>query len=879
MFKKIYDSLKAHWPGIKTETASWVCYLYFLRFSILLWIIPLLLVWANKPSNVRSLVSGIITPSDGMQYVCVAFFLAASSFVALIMVRVVVINGKRRFAEDPPHLLVWLLANPKRQFEWVAPVLVQLNSVFLFGYFIYNGVSEGVPQWRIAKGLGLGLLLAFAFWYAVTAFYYLTFQPAKGRAQSSAAAHTLLLPRSWMLLSGDGAGRRFGDALEDAGGPRSMDWTARLFKAEGYRNAEGGIEEVHSFSMVAALLCFALFCVLWPLTAPVLVAFWPWVAIVVYLAGAAVFLGVVLFARHGGYTAKAKLIAWKILLAAAVAGFGLSIPWLYFCYDAERFPILALLLILVTFGAWLLGALAFYLDRFRLPVLTTIVILLAIPRIFNWYGAFEEHYLSVSTRQAQANLHTPAEVVNAKLGGNAEQPLIVVTSTGGGIHAAAWTAAVLGQLENEFANDNNLGSFHSHVLLMSTVSGGSAGLYAYLRELYAQSNKGAPDWKRMRAAAGCSSLEAVGWGLVYYDLPKAAVPLLPYILAPSSGGGDLSASPMLKDRTWALRKAFARNLNDPYCSLSSGASLRRGDLKNAQRDGTAVEEALTLGNLDPVASAFPAFTMNTTTVEGGERFLLANYQIPPHEPNPLIPQPAKSFLQTYGSVEFPSNGQSLYTDLPLATGAQLSATFPYVSSAARFPSEGKVTVTHFVDGGYYDNDGTASAIEFLRMALNDPKLKLKAPAAVPQGSMGAPSAKLKILLIEIRNSGDPSASPAEQNAPWDLVDQAMAPLNAFWNAGHQSVTGRNRNDLELLTVAYQDRLDLKHIVIDDQHNSPQNICPGNDDKTDPLNWSLTPAQQCEVDQSANQPSNRQIYQDALNWFLANSGHSANPQRK
>ena len=69
----------------------------------------------------------------------------------------------------------------------------------------------------------------------------------------------------------------------------------------------------------------------------------------------------------------------------------------------------------------------------------------------------------------------------------------------------------------------------------------------------------------MRTTAQCSSLEAVGWGFVYWDLFKAVVPVLPYFWMPSSGLDDLDSSPLGKDRSWSLRKGFSRNANNDYC--------------------------------------------------------------------------------------------------------------------------------------------------------------------------------------------------------------------------------------------------------------------------------------------------------------------------
>jgi len=863
--------------GFLKGFANWLRYLYFLRFSILLWFFPLLLVWANSPARARSLVSGIVTPSHLFQYLCVAFFLVATSFVALILARIVVINGKERFGDDCPPLLHWLLANERGEYEWIAPVAFQLNNLIVFAYFLTNGPHEGVSAAEIAQGLAYGIFLSAVYWFAVNALYYLTYQPA---SPAHPVARTLVFPRSWLLLSKNGKTARFGDVLEQSRQPLPLHKLSGLFPVPGYRwPPHGGLYEGQYFAILSACAVLALYLVLWPLTAPVLLpSFYVWLAIILYLLLGLAVITDVLLTKAGRRQDVPKLRIWKALLAAAILLFTAAIPWLYFQADAERFPVLALILILVMGVVWGLGAIAFFVDRFRVPVLTTLIVFMVIPRMLHLDNGKEMHYLSTSLRETQATLPTPAEILNSRLDQDETQPLIVVTSTGGGIHAAAWTTAVLAQLETVFSKDPSLGSFHDHVLLLSTVSGGSSGLYTYLRELDSQPEPGPPNWARMKSASRCSSLEAAGWGLVYYDLPKAFVPLLPYFESPSTGVEDLNKLALGKDRTWSLRKAFARNLNDPYCRLDpNDPSLTPfKQLSQAERANRNAEHELTLGNLPPLEHDIPAFTMNTTTVEGGERFLLANYQIPPHKPNPLIPQPAESFLQTYGSVQFQQKGQSLYTDLPLATGAQLSATFPYVSSAAGFPYVSGMKSSHFVDGGYYDNDGTASAIEFLSTALD---------GISPQHA----KTKVKVLLIEIRNSGanvriGESSDAWTQNPnnavkPWNLLNQVAAPHQAFYSAGHESVTARNRIDLQLMIGAYQDKMDLEHIVITDEHHGGKNDCTGGDDSSDPLNWSLTPAQQCEVDKAATEDASLQKYQAALDWFLANIGHPAKAKGK
>ena len=210
----------------------------------------------------------------------------------------------------------------------------------------------------------------------------------------------------------------------------------------------------------------------------------------------------------------------------------------------------------------------------------------------------------------------------------------------------------------------------------------------------------------------------------------------------------------------------------------------------------------------------PAFTLNTTAAETGGRFLLANYVNETGALNGVVP--AESFLAAYGNGE--TKGKA--ADLHLMTAARLSATFPYVSSAARIEGQFDYGADHFVDGGYFDNDGASSAIEFLTEVFNhggDPK------GAVP------------ILFIEIRDGSDLDIDHSEESyenqnkthlnadSPpkvnyWNMFSQLTAPLGAFWRSGHVSITRRNRRELELLMtqLANQNKAVFTHIVFDYQ---------------------------------------------------------------
>src|SRR5215472_747728 len=908
----------------------WIRYGYFLRFSILLWWFPVLLVLLNSPSAARSLTGGIITPVTPLQYVCVTFFLVCGSFVSLVLAHVVVINGKDRFGNDPPPLLVRLLADQNPHWEWLAPVLSQVNNLFVVWYFFSNGTVEHVDARYIRWGVLGGAALGFVFWYALSAFYYLVYRQSQGAPARPAA--TLILPRALLGLTRADAHTGFGDVLEHATLPVSFEWIAKMFPAQGYRCQvpaldheakprmgedgapivkAGQLYEGHFFSMIASIGFYSLYWALWPITAPVLVPFGAAVSMTVFGLGALLLVLLVLSARSTRN--RGKLIIWKAVLGILVLGFASVLPIMYFGSDTERFPILASVLILVIAASWTFGGIAFFADRYRIPVLTAFVVCLVLPRVVPGFdgkpltGAQEEHYLSYISGAEPVSLPTPGDVLDARLrveycGGlpcaqlppDAKPTVIVVTSTGGGIHAAAWTTAVLGQLEQQFQNE-----FHQHVVLLSTVSGGSVGLFDYLRELDSATNGAQPDWQRMNRGSRCSSLEAVGWGLIYYDIPKAVVPFVPYFISPSTGENDLEHGPLGKDRTWSLRRAMDRNLNDPYCTewAYSGAPenahpVRPGDPHIGHSEVVAHQQAdpdravnLTLSKLSATAgpSPYPGFTMNTTTVEGGNRFLLANYSIArDNAANPLITKPAYSFLSLYSpTATYPVNPA---IDLPLATAAQMSATFPYVSSAATLKVSPPPNAAHFVDGGYYDNDGTSSAIEFLRYALSQSKLLARPNASKPAAPKPAAAGKarpsdayipLRVVLVEIRNSPDtaansPMVGAANQGVPWNVVSQVTAPLQAFWSAGHESVTSRNRNALGLLEGALNDRLEVQHFVIDDRATARKPLyCvpPKTQVPNDPLNGSLTPCQQEEVDYSALAGYNRQRYKLVQACFL------------
>ena len=309
------------------------------------------------------------------------------------------------------------------------------------------------------------------------------------------------------------------------------------------------------------------------------------------------------------------------------------------------------LLFLITLATWVFYMAAFLLDRFRLPVLTMTLVLSFLTGFIR-----TDHLYDVVPHTTQEEL--PASQVIRQWENGPRQgrgkPVTVVATAGGGIQASAWTTQVLTGMQQECGS----GEFASSLLLVSSVSGGSVGTMYFLVG-YDNAGKYPTDLNTLQTVrdnALRSSLSAAGWGLLYPD----ALRTLPFlgILVPQD-----------RDRGWALENAWITRWSHPP------------NLSDWRRD---VELGIK-----------PAVIFNATAAESGQRFLLSSTE-----------------LSTPGGMQFAKDYDGW--DLPIATAARLSATFPYVSPMARASAANdEAKRVHVGDGGYYDNSGMVSALSWL----------------------------------------------------------------------------------------------------------------------------------------------------------------------
>lgn len=427
-------------------------------------------------------------------------------------------------------------------------------------------------------------------------------------------------------------------------------------------------------------------------------------------------------------------------------------------------------LLLITFLTWLLAGVAFFVDSRRLPVLSTILSLSLLSGVL----AHTDHQFEItpSRETLQVDL-SPRRVVQqwkAARHKSPDAPVVIVATAGGGIRAAAWTAQVLTGLESTSRARECQERFSSSLVLISSVSGGSVGSMFFLRRYDSDGTFPADNLAFINSDASRSSLSAVGWGLLYPDFART-VPLVGALV------------PRYKDRGWALEYAWTTGWKNPP------------NISDWRRDVAA-------GNR-------PAAIFNATAAENGERFLIASTDI---QKDVLDNEKGETQLMDNLTMQFADDFAKY--DMPVATAARLSATFPYVSPITQASLGEERVRVHVADGAYYDNSGVLSALEWME----------EARAAL----RGHP---VLFLLID----AEPDSPKAGK--PWSWQRQLVAPIDTLMNVRTASQQFRGRLELQLgrRQLKADEGVDVEPISFLFSTPMPS-----------PLSWHLTPQQQDSI---------------------------------
>jgi hypothetical protein len=485
-------------------------------------------------------------------------------------------------------------------------------------------------------------------------------------------------------------------------------------------------------------------------------------------------------------------------------------------------PALGYILLLAMILCWSLSGAAFFLDRYPIPVLIPLLLWLGIVAYIPWSD------FTFPVVYPDEGAGGPPSTEPGKIGADSKRKIIVVASNGGGIQAAAWTAQVLTGLEKECRIKQCDLEFDQSVHLISSVSGGSIGTMYFLNEYERGELPKDDELDAIVDRTEGSSLDEISWGVLYPDLFRTFVPL--FNLVPIWGGWDrgraLETAWLRNDTSWDARKG-----------IKQGLSTWRKDVEVRNR---------------------PAVIFNTADVETGQRLPLATTELPKDSPGAL------SYGQYFEDVD------KSKPDIRVVTAARLSASFPYVSPAARADVEG--TTDHLVDGGYYDNYGISSLVEWLDEELQDnPEVK-------------------EVLVLEIRGArsglGDArgTESPECHTEPEVIQEekrtwfsqilappfiQILAPPQGALNVRNTGQRTHNDTELDLLKDKWGAERDVKitRALFEFDGVNP------------PLSWHLTKDQKenirAEWNEEVNDPSDSCAGWDRVHDFLSDDRKSTN----
>lgn len=293
-------------------------------------------------------------------------------------------------------------------------------------------------------------------------------------------------------------------------------------------------------------------------------------------------------------------------------------------------------------------------------------------------------------------------------------PVVLVAAEGGGIRAAYFTAQVLAQLADRCR------AFTDHLLAISGVSGGAVGATVFAGLLDAR-----------RPTPVTVPLADQVDRVLRHDL-----------LAP------LVASMLFAD-------GIQRFLPWPVPSLDRARTLE-ASIEQAFRNvaGTDFMSRSIYRNWNG-RSKLPLLLLNATSVDSGERIVVSPVSLADSKFNRL-----RSFADVAPSV-----------DIRQSTAAVLSARFPVLTPAATLPG---IQHNRLVDGGYFENSGTATLSEVLAVV----------------GSIAADAGvEIRPIVVRIGNTPSRAAAPSRgeviapsRQPPPAYFIELLSPLRALLNA-------------------------------------------------------------------------------------------------
>jgi hypothetical protein len=276
-------------------------------------------------------------------------------------------------------------------------------------------------------------------------------------------------------------------------------------------------------------------------------------------------------------------------------------------------------------------------------------------------------------------------------GPDGKYPVILVATEGGGVRAAYWTAAVLTSLTD------TLPTFADHTFAISAVSGGALGATVYdallIRRNETLANLEETDYTPQ--AGEQYSLRFRARQMLSQD---ALAPTLAAMMQPDLFQRFIPV-PILPDRARALEGGWEHAWR---------TTIQR---RNKQDDDTFASGFL--GLMKDREAHVPSLFLNGTVVETGQRIIASNCRIDTGAYGELADS-----IDLFGAIA---------ADVRVSTAVDNSTRFTYVSPAgtlirAKNSNGGSplgcapgARCEHVVDGGYFENSGSATIADILRV--------------------------------------------------------------------------------------------------------------------------------------------------------------------
>ena len=379
------------------------------------------------------------------------------------------------------------------------------------------------------------------------------------------------------------------------------------------------------------------------------------------------------------------------------------------------------------------------------------------------------------------------------------RPLVLVATAGGGLRAAYWTGAVLGELEDRIAG------FHRSVFAISGVSGGSVGATFYnaalsaLGSCTARNNDDRAECLKqpLLGAIGRDYLGPVATSLVYGDLLQRFLPVA-----------------ILPDRATALENAFEHGFQQQFPMSECGLDIA---FRRFWHDPTCRRDLRWM----------PILLINGTHQETGRRVLTT-----PLDVTPAVFADTDDFHRRHGM-----------RPIPASTAAHNSARFTFVSPAGTFEdSDGHQG--HLIDGGYFENYG-ATTLEHVVEWLQHHR----------QGTQNA----RRLVVIVVSNDihltrADFAATEPRKSPPIHFVNEVQAPIIGMLRtrgargllavkqleSATRAMCGRQSNTSELKCP----QPEFVHFMIEKRaEDNP------------PLGWVLSPGSKLNLQRQVSEGSN------------------------